>query len=225
MAKFYCDGDRIANPEDIIPFLAAQEKHWRKGRSAYELAHLWMDAGGIPRTVKDVLAIRSELAGAELLEGHFERSTEIPGRGRKSQTDLLAICETAVGKIVIGVEGKVDETLGPLVRDWDDGSPNKQTRLAGLLAMLGIASTDANDLRYQLLHRTAAAMIEARAFGVDRAVMLVHSFDPRHAWFDDFARFAERLGTPCPKPGRLSDWVRLHGLDLSIGWCADQPTP
>ena len=225
MTKFNCNGEPIAHPEDIIPFLAAQERHWRKGRSAYELAHSWMGADDIPRVVADILATRPELVGLRLLEGHFERSTEIPGRGRASQTDLLAICNVPAGRVVIGVEGKVDETLGPLVRDWDTGAPNKQVRLAGLLDMLGIARSDADDLRYQLLHRTAAALIEARAFGVDRAVMLVHSFDPRHAWFDDFSRFAERLGTPCPEPGKLSDWKNAAGINLSVGWCADRPAP
>ena len=107
----------------------------------------------------------------------------------------------------------------------ESGIPNKQVRLSGLLDMLGIARTDADDLRYQLLHRTAAALIEARAFGVDSAIMLVHSFDPGHAWFDDFSRFAECLETPCSKPDKLSDWKNVDGISLSIGWCADRPTP
>lgn len=181
MTKFYCNCTPITRPEDIIPFLAAKKKHSKKGRSAYELAYAWMNSNGIPSNVADVQATHPELAGARLIEGHFERSTRIPGRGKASQTDLLAVCEVPIGKVVVGVEGKVDETLGPFVHEWDNGTPNRQARLAGLLDMLGIERADADGLRYQLLHRTAAAAIEAHAFGANHAVMLVHSFDPGHA--------------------------------------------
>jgi len=160
-----------------------------------------------------------------LIEGHFERSTAILGQGGPSQTDLLAVCNSPSGKVVIGVEGKVDEDFQPLVRDWDDGTPNRHVRLAGLLDKLGIARNDADDLRYQLLHRTAAVLIEAPTFGADCAVMLVHSFDPGHAKFDDFVRFADRLGTQCEEPDQLSNWKDFGGIGLCIGWCADRPMP
>lgn len=222
MVRFYCDSRPIARPDDIVPFLAAQKRHWRTGRSAWELAHSWMGADGFPPTVAKVLATHPGLAGARLVEGHFEKTTEMPGRGRASQTDLLAICETPAGRLVIGVEGKVDETLGPLVREWDDGTPNRQARLAGILRLLEIDRRDVEDLRYQLLHRTAAALLDARAQGAHRAIMLVHSFDPGHASFDDFARFVDVLGTPCPSRGRLSDWRDTDGVSLCLGWCADR---
>ena len=41
--------------------------------------------------------------------------------------------------------------------------------------MLGIDTPPAPSLRYQLFHRTAAAVIEARRFGTDAAAMVVHS--------------------------------------------------
>lgn len=63
-----------------------------------------------PPAVADVLVTRPERAGAGLVEGHFEKITEMPGRGRASQTDLLPNYETSAGRLVIGVEGKVDET-------------------------------------------------------------------------------------------------------------------
>lgn len=130
-----------------------------------------------------VLSARAELSGARLLEGHFERSTPMPGRGRASQTDLLAVCTSDQGHFVLAVEAKVDETLGPIVREWDNGTPNRRERLGGLLQLLEIEEESAGLLRYQLLHRTTAALIEAEAFGTARAVMLVQSFSPTHAWF------------------------------------------
>jgi hypothetical protein len=47
-----------------------------------------------------------------------------------------------------------------------------------------------DSVRYQLLHRTASAVIEAERFGARHAVMLVHSFTEENLWFDDFAEFA-----------------------------------
>ncbi|MBK0401212.1 hypothetical protein H0I76_18590 [Limibaculum sp. M0105] len=223
MAKFFCDGTQIAAPADIIPSLAGGEKHWRKGRSAFELAHAWMDADKIPPAVMCVISERPEFAAARLVEGHFERTTPIPGRGKASQTDLLALCEARGERFVLGIEGKVDETLGPLVSEWDDASPNRRARLSGLIELLEANPAGTARLRYQLLHRTAAALIEAKHFGTRHAIMLVHSFDPAHAWFDDFSNFAAWLGAPCPSPGRLSAPLNRSGVYLYLGWCADKP--
>lgn len=223
MTLFFCNGSTITKPEEIIPFLGGGEKHWRKGRSAYELAHSWMDAKGIPNQVRNVLETQKDFRNPKLVDGHFERETKIPGRGKASQTDLLALCKAEGGSFILGVEGKVDETLGEVVSDWYNGTPNRQVRLEGLVDLLGGDFTAIGNLRYQLLHRSASALLEARNFGVSKAIMLVHSFDPRHAWFEDFEAFSEWLGVPCAKPGILSDPVHLPDVDLFLGWCADRP--
>ena len=54
MSRFFC-AQEIAKPEDVIPFLAKQERHWKGGYSAYELAHSWVKADGIPDPVRSVL--------------------------------------------------------------------------------------------------------------------------------------------------------------------------
>ncbi len=46
--------DPIRKPEDVIDHLAESEKHWNRGRSAYELAYSWIKAGDIPGTVRGV---------------------------------------------------------------------------------------------------------------------------------------------------------------------------
>jgi hypothetical protein len=52
-----------------------------------------------------------------------------------------------------------------------------------------------DDVSYQLLHRTASAVIEARRFKTDYAAMIVHSFSPTHRWVNSFARFTQLFGT------------------------------
>ena len=55
-----------------------------------------------------------------------------------------------------------------------------------LCALLGLGELPHPQIRYQLLHRTASAIIEARRFKTDEAAMIVHSFSPSKMWFDDF---------------------------------------
>ena len=59
--------------------------------------------------------------------------------------------------------------------------------------LLGLTSVP-DTIRYQLLHRTASAIIEAQRFNADCAVMLVHSFSQSGEWFQDYAAFVEVMG-------------------------------
>ena len=54
---------------------------------------------------------------------------------------------------------------------------------------LGIKFPPPNELRYQLFHRTASAIIMAKKFKARYAIMLVHSFSKQNEWLDDYQRF------------------------------------
>ena len=216
----------IKRPEDIIPHLAKQERHWKKGYSAYELAYSWVGAKGIPNPVVAVLHQAEEFLGMELIEGFFEKETDLRSRGRPSQTDLLALIGDGEGFAVLGIDGKVDEPFGPLVSEWlVDASANKRARLSVLQETMGLADHDVSNLRYQLLHRTAAAVYEAQRYKIRRAVMLVHSFSDGHSWFDDFRAFADAIGTPVSGTNELSAKVGVEGISLRLGWVADEVSP
>ena len=213
----------ITRPEDIIPRLAKQERHWKKGYSAYELAHSWVGARGIPDPVVAVLHQAEEFRGLELIEGFFEKETDLRSRGRPSQTDVLALIGDGEVFAVLGVEGKVDEPFGPLVSEWlTDASANKRARLSVLQETLGLEDHNVSNLRYQLLHRTAAAIYEAQRYKVRRALMFVHSFSEGCSWFDDFRVFADAIGTPVSGTNELSAEVEVEGVSLRLGWVADE---
>ena len=216
----------IKRPEDIIPHLAKQERRWKKGYSAYELAYSWVGAKGIPNPVVAVLHQAEEFLGMELIEGFFEKETDLRSRGRPSQTDLLALIGDGEGFAVLGIEGKVDEPFGLLVSEWlVDASANKRARLSVLQETMGLADHDVSNLRYQLLHRTASAVYEAQRYKIRRAVMLVHSFSDGHSWFDDFRAFADAIGTPVSGTNELSAKVGVEGISLRLGWVADEVSP
>ncbi len=216
----------VTEPTDIIPFLGKGEAHWRKGYSAYELAHSWVNAGGIPDSMRAVLDQAAEYRDARLIEGFFERETQLRSKGRPSQTDLLALINSPSGYAVLGIEGKVNETLGPLVSEWiAKPTTGKHERLRVLCSTLGLEPDAVGHLRYQLLHRTCAAIYEAQGYAVDRAAMLVHSFSAQHAWFEDFQAFVVALGLKVPSVNGISTTTDLEGISVRLGWVADSPTP
>ena len=117
----------------------------------------------------------------------------------------------------------MNERFGPTIGYWlATPSAGRRARLAAICEMLGLVYPPAPNLRYQLFHRTAAAVVEARGFGTAAAAMIVHSFSPDHRWFDDFADFCEVFagapGSDAPACVRLP-----AGLPLTLGWASHLP--
>jgi hypothetical protein len=234
---FARDDRPLSNPEDVIKYLGKGQAHWKKGRSAYELANSWFAAQKLaefaiqklPESVCSILNTVAAFEGAVLRKGIFELQTELDDLGRgPSQTDLLALLEGRGGiSIALGVEGKVDEPFGEIVSDWLDFSPDRLRRLARVIEKLNLKSSIIGELRYQLLHRTAALLIEAEQRQSSQAIMLVQSFSPNHirAGFKDFQRFSAALGTPVDEPGVLSVPRRIQGIELRLGWCESPLAP
>lgn len=211
------------SPEQWAQFLAEPVKHWRSGYSARTLAYSWQEANGFPSEVQRVLANRAEFAHLDMLLALPEHQVPLPGGSRPSQNDIWVLARNEAGLVSIAVEGKVNEPFGPTIGEWvAEGSSGKEARLSFLCDELGICSPPSSALRYQLFHRTASAVIEAKRFCAPTAVMLVHSFSQAHMWFDDFRAFAEALGCDAAV-NTLSHVGQRSGVDLFIGWvCGDE---
>jgi hypothetical protein len=78
-------------------------------------------------------------------------------------------------------------------------------------------------LRYQFLHRTAAAIYEAKRYRAKIAAMIVQSFRDDADGLADFGAFARALGQDAPQAGRLMGPFCLEGVSLYIAWIQDQP--
>jgi hypothetical protein len=124
--------------------------------------------------------------------------------------------------IAISVEGKGDEPFGPTLDERrGDASSGIQERIAYLLDLLHLPSNVPGSIRYQLLHRTAAAIKAADQFRARQAVMLVHSFSqekPHGKWFEDFQAFARLFGS-APRPDELVKIGLFGTVELHLGWC------
>ena len=212
----------LRRPDDVIPHLG-RPIHWKQGRSAKAVADSWFRARDIPSSVRAVLSRSHFLADAELLDGWLERETDLGDRrGSPSQTDLLALLGIGKELGVLGIEAKVDESFGPLVSEWlGDGGVGKTNRLAGLCELLGLDSSRVGHLRYQLLHRTAAVIFEARRFRSDIGVLIVQSFCPRTTGLADCAAFFEAIGMPGLEAGGLVGPWKRSGVTLWAGWASD----
>lgn len=213
----------LLKPEDVIPHLAKPDLHWKSGYSAQELAITWAQSSNdFPPAVRVALSAVPDYSDAELVDGFFEREIELGSPGRNSQADLLVIAGLRLELGVIAVEGKVNEPFGELVKDWNT-TPGKQVRLARLAQTLGMDIADVGGARYQLLHRTASAIYEAKRYRCRHAMMLVHSFSPTHRWFEDFAAFASLMNQPVSVPGSVSIAKMCEGISLRLAWVADSP--
>jgi hypothetical protein len=212
--------------EDWQQHVAAVE-HWKPGASAYELARSWEFARDFPPAVRGILDRSDDLAlrGLEPLVGLPEHRVALAGGSRASQTDLFVLARAGDGELVaIAVEGKVEEPFGPLVTDWiADGSEGKRERLEQLCGLLRLDPSATGTIRYQLLHRTGSAILEAQRFGASRAMLLVHSFHPSGKHFSDFRIFSCALGVNDVQRDELRAAPAVTGPQLTLAWVTDEP--
>ena len=119
------------------------------------------------------------------------------------------------------IEGKVNEPFGPMLGEWiQDASPGKQKRLAYLCDQLGLSPQHLPPtIRYQLLHRTASAVITARRFTVSYALMLVHSFSQEHRSLADYQVFLGMFNAQ-GDVNTLTFLSSHNNIQLYAGWAA-----
>lgn len=207
--------------------LAKPALHWKAGASAMTAAACWESAGdSLPVEIAALLESAGDplLAGQRLIAAMPEWSTVLPGGNTTSQTDVLAICRNIAGLCILAVEAKVHEDFGPTVgsKRGEGVSLGQSERLDYLHKLLGRNRFD-DHIRYQLLHRTAAALLTAQEFHARAAVMLVHAFDAPEDRRGDFLTFAAALhGMECAR--NVFKVTRDEGPALFLAWCDGNAT-
>ena len=217
MSKFYTPSPGVNSWREL---LADPEKHWRKGYSARSIAYCWEEARGFPKSVKAVFKSSPYeiFHSIEFLLGFPEHKVKLPGARAASQNDIFVLAKSGNELVSIAVEGKVSETFGPTVAERKkDPSRGVMKRLGFLCDLLGITGKEIDHTRYQLLHRTASALIEADRFCSKHALMLVHSFSQEHQCFEDFAAFASLYGQSA-QPDSIVYAGEISNKQLYLGW-------
>jgi hypothetical protein len=208
--------------EDWQSLLAEPDKHWKTGYSAKALAYSWQEANGFPQCILEVFK-KSGIKLFEDIEMLFafpEHKVPLPPeRGHPSQNDIFVLARGEDQLVSIMVEGKVSEPFGETVEEWmKDASKGKMERLEYLVQELQLPHRHIGDIRYQHLHRTAPAIIEAKRFKAESALMLVHSFSPTSERFEDFKHFLTLFDLEEVAPDSLVRAKGIEGISLYFGW-------
>lgn len=217
-------------------------KHWRAGRSALELARAWFMSQEpvCPEEVRVLLATSPGLSDLTLVAGTPEVVTPLPEAGEGRNHDLVLEGVARVGRVLITVEAKGDESFGNELiggywgrkRDGREGlSPVRSRapeRIESLLTILlgGPARPSEppwSELRYQLLTAAVGTLLEAKQRQADLAVPVVHEFkttetdllkQERNAL--DFWRFLEALHLCDASEGRPGQLYGPHAAPLGL---------
>ena len=140
------------------------------------------------------------------------------GGRRASQSDIFILARAKDQLVSIMVEGKVSEPFGDTVAEWKSGSGRgRENRLRYLCDLLGLNTVVVDHIRYQLLHRTASAIIEAERFNAPNALVLVHSFSSKNEWFEDYEKFLVLFGV-MEEVDSLVFAKIIRGVKLYFGW-------
>jgi len=217
--KIYIPSD---SPDRWKDLLAQPKKQWKKGYSARSLAYCWQEADGFPvNIVRTFQKSKIDLfKNVELLFAFPEYKVPLPGGKRESQNDIYVIAKSNNNLISIMIEGKVSEPFDKLMSSWisnSGGNSGKQERLNFLLNKLNLNYTQVQQIRYQLLHRTVSAIIEAQRIGAKNALMLVHSFSTENEWFNDFDQFVKLFGLTAEENTIVGPY-QTDGINIYFGW-------
>ncbi len=213
-------------PSSWRAFLADSFVHWRRGKSAWELAVAWEAASkstsGMPTEVVQALDTNPTFRDAELIAAIPEHRVTLDDERRPSQNDLWLVLWTPRGFASVTVEAKAGEEFDKPIDQWlNQDSRGKDARLRFLTKALGLVDPPPGHIRYQLVHRTASAILEAERCHFALALMLVQSFEESRTSWTDYEAFASCLGLSVSR-GSTAGPRRVGGIDLYLAW-VDSP--
>lgn len=208
----------VTSPEDWKQFLTEPEKQWKSGYSARSLAFCWQEADGMPPEVLSVLGQVPSLKNLKTIFAIPEHKVPLPGGVMASQNDVWVLGESSSGLVSIAVEGKVSEPFGPTVGEWlENKTTGKEKRLKFLCSKLGFDYPPPFNVRYQLLHRTVSAILEAKRFRTNEAVMVVHTFSQTNEWLKDYQYFLSLFGLEAEINQAVTVKI-VDEINLSFAW-------
>jgi hypothetical protein len=140
---------------------------------------------------------------------------------KPSQPDPFILAKNESEMVSMAVKGKALEPFSNTVAEWlNEFSSGRKTRLNYLCEMLGLKQERLSNIRYQLLHRTVSAIIEAKRFNAQNALMLVHSFKENKEFFQDYSNFLGLFGIEAEK-NKIYSAGKRKNVNLYLGWVDD----
>jgi hypothetical protein len=234
--KFF---DRAGNPildwrDWTRPKKASQ---WRASRSAMELARAWFTSVEpvTPPEISALLNSHERSRNAVLETAWPELVTALPQRGEGRNHDLILLGSTRAERLLVAVEAKVDESMGPAIGPyWEQSKQSTKSgawrRIDALLhAVFGKGALATREpwstLPYQMLTAVVGTAIEANHKSTDFAISCIHELVTESAKSirlsrneAEFSAFLAALGYPSAIPGQLYGPlnVTLPGISTSM---------
>lgn len=163
-------------------------EHWKKGRSAYELAADFIEHDAAVRLI-ELVSLLDEVEGLTLTSGVAEKKTHFDEYSGPRNHDLLVRGKSATGPVTIGVEAKADEPFDDplwlyrekaLRRTADTNALARVDRLVDLWFQTTLQRDRAVPplvtLGYQLFSALAGTLADAKADASNLAVVVVWEF-------------------------------------------------
>jgi hypothetical protein len=159
--------------------------HSNERRSAYLVGQRWLGSSGeFPPAIKRVIMASASMQSLRPAFSVAEHITVLDTFTAPSRTDLMVYCRNGTHeKAVIALEGKMTENFDEQSRceatpKWPGTSATfrspDQRRQATSVEMAfqspGLILYDRSTLRYQLIHRTVDALLEAKHIGARSAI-------------------------------------------------------
>lgn len=215
-----------------------QERHWKDGRSAKELAKAWFRDGNleVPAELEAFLKANPVTESVQIIEGVPELVTQLPVRGEGRNHDLWLKGKKDGESVTICIEAKADEAFGEqtiaeyraaaLRRRERGETTNVPERISALIEKSGIPENTWSNIRYQLLTAMVGTLIQAAADDSSTAILLIHEFRTHltseenlkrnQRDLDEFARIV--LGEPATvENGTLLGPVDFGNIQFYIG--------
>lgn len=213
----------LESMDDWEQLLTDPDMQWVDNCSAKELARTWAHCRRFPEKVHGMF----EAASMDLvpLFGFPQFRIILPGGNHPSHNDLYILARYGSGDLFpIMVEGKGNESFGPLVRDWKrDRSGNELERLDFLARELELRGKEIDPLRYQFLQRTVTVLLEGSRVGAEGGMLLVHVFGENGEFFEDYSRFLSIFDLGAEKDV-VQGPINLNGFSLYFGWVQEPPS-
>jgi hypothetical protein len=205
--------------------LASPDCQWKRHFSAFETAVSWELASksksGIPAPIEKLFR-ESHYGEPLLMFAVAEHKVDLCGGKAASQSDVWAVVNTSLGMLSLTVEAKAKEAFGDeilerwLVAGKAEGSiSNRKKRWEYVRSYLP-KSDSFHQVRYQMLHRCAASVIEANRLGFQHAAFIVQAFDTPAESFQDYAVFCQALKIPAARGSMAT--TAVNAICLSVGW-------
>ena len=184
--------------------------------AALAVVDQWEIAQGLPPDILKILGANTKLGYAvPCLDVAF-------GDGRKpSRCDVFAKVEVESMRGGIAVFA-TDDGFEETVRNWKEVREGEgQERLGIVCRALEVRPQQTRDLRYKLMHRTAA-VIRSLDRDAKFAGLIVQSFSHEQKGLEDFKTFCMLLGAKDVEPGKPCWVTRPSGRRILLGWVDSQ---